>query len=63
MSEKMDKEVFCFAPESAFSFSCSMMEILFPVCTLTWRVNNSVSHQGKGINCKNESTKGHTLIH
>ena len=31
-------------------------KVVFPICTLTWRVNNYVSRQGKGINRRNEST-------
>ena len=30
-----------------------MIKLLFPICTLTWSVNNYVSCQGKGINKKN----------
>ena len=40
----------------------SIMQVLFPICTLTWRVNNYVSRQGKGINRRNESTKTEGLL-
>ena len=48
MREKMDGKVVCFPPESVllplmFYFST----VPFPVCTLTWRVNNYVSRQEK----------------
>ena len=29
------------------SLKNNMMKVLFPICTLTWRVNNYVSRQGK----------------
>ena len=35
-----------------------LLQILLPICTLTWRVNN-VSRQGKSINRRNESMKVH----
>ena len=38
-------------------FDVSIMLVLFPICTLIWRVNNYVSRQGEGINRRNESTK------
>ena len=31
--------------------------MLFPIFTLSWRVNNCVSRQRKGINKKNETAK------
>ena len=33
-----------------------MIIVLFPFCTLNWRVNNYVSRQRKGINRRNERT-------
>ena len=37
-----------FPPESApFSLINIMIKLLFPICTLIWRVNNYVSRQGK----------------
>ena len=30
-----------------FSFINNMIKVLFPICTLNWRVNNYVSRQGK----------------
>ena len=39
-----------------FSFIVIMIKGLLTICTLTWRVNNFVSRQGKGINMRNEST-------
>ena len=38
-------------------FDVSTMLVLFPICTLIWRVNIYVSRQGEGINRRNESTK------
>ena len=39
-----------------FHFDVVVYKVLFPICTLTWRVNIYVSHQGKGKNRRNEST-------
>ena len=37
-----------FPPESAsFLLINNMVKVLFPICTLIWRVNNYVSRQGK----------------
>ena len=56
MREKMDGKVF-FPPESAFFvFKFIMIERLFPICTLTWRLNNYVPRKGKDTNWRNEST-------
>ena len=41
-----------------FSFIDNLIEVLFPICTLTWRVDNYVSRQGKVINRRNEGTIG-----
>ena len=30
-----------------FSFVINMIKVLFPICTLIWRVNKYVSRQGK----------------
>ena len=30
-----------------FSFVNNMIQVLFPICTLIWRVNNYISRQGK----------------
>ena len=38
-------------------FDVSILQVFFPICTLTWRVNNYVSRQGEGINRRNESSK------
>ena len=40
-----------------FDFHVVIYQVLFPICTLTWRVNNHVSRQGSGINGRNESTE------
>ena len=32
-----------------------MIKVLFPICTLNWRVNDYVSRQGKDINRRNEN--------
>ena len=46
MKEKMDREVVVFPLELEFqSLAVFMMEVLFPICTLFWRVNNYVCCQ------------------
>ena len=44
-------------PDSGFFvFVVNMNEVLlFPICTLIWRVNNYVSRQRKTLNRKNKS--------
>ena len=45
-----------FPPESAsFSLINNMIKVLFPICTLIWRVNNYFFPPRKGINRRNES--------
>ena len=39
-----------------FIFIDKIIEVLFPNCTLTWRVNNYASHQGRGIKRKIDDT-------
>ena len=55
VKEEMDGEVFI--PHQNLHFSCidNMNKVLFPICTLIWRVNNYVSRPGEGINKRNES--------
>ena len=43
-------------------FVVNMIKVLFPLCTLTYRVNNCVSHQGRGINRRNESSIVRNII-
>ena len=48
MREEMDGKVVYFPPESAFPLLCShFLRVLFPICTLTWLVNNYVFRQEK----------------
>ena len=39
-------------------FYMVICKVFSPFCTLTWRVNNYISRQGKRINGKNEGTDG-----
>ena len=55
MEEQMDGEVFISRQSRHFPFIDNMIKVIFPICTLIWRVNNHVSRQGKGINRRNES--------
>ena len=45
MREEMDGELFISRQWRHFSFIDNMIKVLFPHCTLTWRVNNYVSRQ------------------
>ena len=56
MKEKMDGNLFI--SRQSWHFPCidDMIKVLFPICTLIWRVNNYDSRQGKDINKRNEST-------
>ena len=48
MREEMDGKVVFFPPESALlPLMLYFSTVLFPICTLTWRVNNYVSRQEK----------------
>ena len=48
--EEKNGKVFYCPPESAtFPFTLNMIEILFPLCTLTWRVISYVSRRGRGM--------------
>ena len=56
MKEEMDGRVFISRQSRHSSFVFIMIKVLFPICTLNWRLINHVSRQGKGINRRNEST-------
>ena len=48
MMKEMDGKVVYFRPESAFfNVDVLNLKVFFPICTLTWRVNNYVSRQEK----------------
>ena len=50
----MDGEVFFSQHSWYFSIIDKMIKVLFPICTLSWRVNIYVSRQGKGMKRRNE---------
>ena len=52
----MNGKVFISRQSWHFFYVNSMIKVLSLICTLTWRVNNYVSHQEKGLNKRNEST-------
>ena len=56
LKEEMDGEVLFSRQSRHFSFTDKMVKVLFSISTLSWRVNNYVSRQGKGSNRRNEST-------
>ena len=45
--EEMDGRVFFQAKVGIFPFIDNRIKLLFPICTLIWRVNNYVSRRGK----------------
>ena len=46
MREKMDGKVVYFQPVSAFfNFDVLLYKVVFPICTLTWRLKNYVSRR------------------
>ena len=45
--DEMDGKVFISRQSRIFSLIYNMIKVLFPICTLIWRVNNYVSRQGK----------------
>ena len=48
MRGEMDGKFVYFPPESAFfNFDVILYKVIFPICTLIWRVNNYASRQGK----------------
>ena len=48
LREEMDGKLVYFPPESALlPLMLYFSTVLFPICTLTWRVNNYVSRQEK----------------
>ena len=47
--KEMDREVFVYHQSWLFSFTDNMNEVLFPILTSDWRVNNFVSRRVKGI--------------
>ena len=48
VGEEMDEKVFISRhSRHPFSLINNMIKVLFPNCTLIWRVNNYVSRQGK----------------
>ena len=55
MKVEMDGEVFISRQSRHFSFVDNMIKLLFPICTLNWRLNNHVSRQGKDKDRRNES--------
>ena len=56
MKEEVVGEVFFSRQSRQFHFIDIMIKVLFPICTLNWRVSDYVSRQVKSINKKNEST-------
>ena len=44
----MDGKVVYFSPDPAFfNFKATLYEVLFPICSITWRANNYASRQEK----------------
>ena len=55
MKEEMDGEVYIPCQSRHFAFVDDMIKVIFPICTLNWRVNSYASRQRKGIKKRNES--------
>ena len=56
MKAEKDGEV-CISRQSRhFPFIDIMIKVFSSICTLSWRVKNYVSRQGKGVYRRNEST-------
>ena len=56
-------EIFFFSPELEFQpLTLCSVRVLFPICTLIWRSNSYVTHQGKSLNRRNENTKTQLLV-
>ena len=56
-------KVVYFPPNLAFQpLMFYFVRVLFPIFTLTWRVNSYASRQGKGINERNQSIKTQLLL-
>ena len=62
MREEMGRKVFISHQSRHSFFVSNMIQSLFPICTLNWRVNNYGSRQGKGINRRNESANICNLV-
>ena len=50
MGEEKHRKIFISRQSWHFSFVNIIIEVLSPICTVTWHVNVYVSRQGKGIN-------------
>ena len=46
VKEEMDGELFNSRQSRHYPFIDNMIKVLFPICTLIWRVNNYVPRQG-----------------
>ena len=56
MNGEMDGKVNMSRQSRVFAFVIILLELLKPICNMTWRVNNYASCHGEGINGRNEST-------
>ena len=56
MKEEMDGEVYISRLSRQFTVIDNMIKVLFPICTLIWRVKKLCFPPGKAINGRNEST-------
>ena len=59
VKEELEGKLFFVSRQSRhISSAINMIKVLFPALYLYLACNNYVSRQGKGINRRNESTKG-----
>ena len=57
MKDEMDGKVVFSRQRPQANFEILKVQVLFPICTLTWRVNNYVSRQNKGKKKRKRSKK------
>ena len=56
MTEEMEGKVLISHQSRHSTFANFLNKVLFPICTLNWRVNNYVSRHGRNMKGRNEST-------
>ena len=62
VKEKIDGKMFISARVGILLLHLLRLKYFSLLCTVTWRVNSFVFHQGNGLKKRNESSKGKILI-
>ena len=60
--KKMEAKMFISPQCRLFLFVDNIFIVISLFCTMTWRVNNYVSQQRKGVSRRNENAKGKMFI-